>query len=94
MEPDLIPPGPTDEHWTSDDLLDWMGLQFDRYGDTFRASICGTSIYATRNPGFAHHVLVINWHNYVKGRFIKRVALLLGNGLMAVKANYGSASAA
>jgi cytochrome P450 len=78
----LIPPGPDREQWSSDDLLDWMGAQFNRYGDTFRASVCGTNVYATRNLGFAHHVLVANWQNYVKGQFIKRVAFLLGNGLM------------
>jgi cytochrome P450 len=78
----LLPRGPDEDHWNSDDLLDWMGVQFNRYGDTFRASVCGTTVYATRNLEFAYHVLVGNWHNYVKGQFIKRVAFLLGNGLM------------
>jgi cytochrome P450 len=31
---------------------------------------------------YAHHVLVQNWQNYVKGQFIKRVSFLLGNGIM------------
>lgn len=82
MQGTLAPPGPLGEHWSSQDLLDWMGVQFKSYGDTFQASVCGTSVYATRNLDFAHHVLVSNWQNYVKGRFIKRVAFLLGNGLM------------
>jgi cytochrome P450 len=82
MQGTLAPPGPLGEHWSSDDLLDWMGVQFNNFGDTFRASVCGTSVYATRNLEFAHHVLVGNWQNYVKGQFIKRVAFLLGNGLM------------
>ena len=45
----------------------------------------GASVYAIRNIEFAHHVMVENWQNYVKGQAIKRVALLLGNGLMVSK---------
>lgn len=77
-----IPPGPPAECQTSDDLLHWMGQQFGKFGDTYRASLFGTNVYITRDPEFAHHVLVENWQNYVKGQFIKRVAVLLGNGLM------------
>ena len=82
MERGLIPPGPTEEHWATGDLLDWLGRQFSRFGDTFRASVYGTTVYATRDLEFAYHVLIANWQNYVKGQFIKRVAFLLGNGLM------------
>lgn len=62
-----------------------MGRHFDTYGDTFRASVYGASAYVTRNVEFAHRTLVDNWHNYVKGQYISRVALLLGKGLMVSK---------
>lgn len=62
-----------------------MGGQFKKFGDIYEASVYGTSMYATRDVDFAHHVLVENWQNYVKGQSIKRVALLLGNGLMVSK---------
>ena len=77
-----VPPGPEGDHRPTNDLLDWMGSQFAIFGDTYRASMYGTTVYATRDVEFAHHVLVENWQNYVKGQFIERVALLLGNGLM------------
>jgi cytochrome P450 len=77
-----IPPGPQEKYGTTDDLLDWMNRQFNIFGDIYKASVYGTSVYATRDIEFAHHVLVENWQNYVKGQMIGRVALLLGNGLM------------
>ena len=81
----LVPPGPDEPYRNSDDLLNWMGDQFEKFGDIYKASVYGTSMYATRDVEFAHHVLVENWQNYVKGQGIKRVALLLGNGLMVSK---------
>src|SRR5277367_4642525 len=78
-----IPPGPQEQFRAKDDLLEWMGRQFESYGDIYKASIAGFNAYVTRNVEFAHHVLVENWQNYVKGQDIERVALLLGNGLMA-----------
>lgn len=77
-----IPPGPTETFATGQDLLTWLGEQFGRFGDIFKASIYGTSVYALRDPEYAEHVLRKNWQNYVKGQAIKRVALLLGSGLM------------
>src|SRR5258708_23366063 len=77
-----IPPGPQQEYRTTEDLLDWMSRHFSTFGDIYKASVYGTSVYAIRNVEFAHHVLVENWQNYVKGQFIERVALLLGDGLM------------
>ena len=59
-----------------------MDDNFRRYGDIYRASVYGTNVYATKLPEHAQHVLRRNWQNYVKGRAIKRIALLLGNGLM------------
>ena len=77
-----IPPGPQEQFRAKDDLLEWMGRQFESYGDIYKASIAGFNAYVTRNVEFAHHVLVENWQNYVKGQNIERVALLLGDGLM------------
>ena len=77
-----IPPGPHEKYRAKEDLLEWMGRQFEIYGDIYKASITGFNAYVTRNVEFAQHVLVENWQNYVKGQNIERVALLLGNGLM------------
>jgi cytochrome P450 len=77
-----IPPGPAEKYSTTQDLLCWMGDQFARFGDTYKASVYGTCVYATRNPQHAQHVLRENWQNYAKGLLFKRVALLLGNGLV------------
>jgi cytochrome P450 len=77
-----IPDGPTETLTTGEDLLPWLGDQFERFGDVFKASIYGSSIYAVRDPEYAEHVLRKNWQNYVKGQAIKRVAFLLGSGLM------------
>jgi cytochrome P450 len=80
-----IPSGPQEDYKATDDLLDWMSRQFRVYGDIYKARVYGSSVYAIRDVEFAHHVLVENWQNYVKGQLIKRVALLLGNGLMVSK---------
>ena len=76
-----IPPGPT-EDVQPEDLLGWMGHQFKQFGDIYKASLYGTRVYAVRDLEFTNHVLVENSQSYVKGQFIKRVAILLGNGLM------------
>jgi cytochrome P450 len=78
-----IPPGPGQQYNPTQSLLVWMGDQFKEFGNIYKASIYGTTVYAIRDPEYAHHVLVENWQNYVKGQIIKRVAFLLGNGLMA-----------
>lgn len=65
-----------------------MGDQFAQYGDIFKASIYGTSVYASRDPQHAQHVLRENSQNYVKGQAIKRIALLLGNGLMVSEGEF------
>lgn len=87
VEHGRIPLGPQEKYSPTDDLLEWMGRQFEAFGDIYKASVYETSVYAIRNIEFAHHVLVENWQNYVKGQAIRRVALLLGNGLMVSKGN-------
>jgi cytochrome P450 len=83
-----IPPGPAGKYRATENLLGWMRDQFDRFGNTFSASIYGASVYATRDPRHAQHVLRENWQNYTKGQAIKRVALLLGNGLMVSEGEF------
>jgi cytochrome P450 len=83
-----IPPGPAEKYSTTEDLLRWMGDQFARFGDTFKASVYGVSVYASRDPRHAQYVLRENCRNYVKGQAIKRIALLLGNGLMVSEGEF------
>jgi cytochrome P450 len=59
-----------------------MSDQFMQFGDIFSASVYGTNVYVVSDPAYADHVLRKNWQNYKKGQAIKRIGLLLGNGLM------------
>ncbi len=77
-----VPPGPTEEYDPSQDLLSWMAARSREYGDIFSASIYGSNAYVVSSPNYARHVLRKNWRNYPKGMAIKRIRLLLGNGLM------------
>jgi cytochrome P450 len=77
-----IPPGPVKKYDSGQDLLIWMGEQFDQFGDIYRASIYGRETYVISAAEHVEHVLLKNWQNYPKGQAIKRIALLLGNGLM------------
>ncbi len=77
-----IPPGPDGKYSTSQGLLIWIGDQFERFGNIYKASIDATNVYVIRDPSYAEHILRENWQNYVKGRAVKRIALLLGNGLV------------
>ena len=83
-----IPPGPEEEYGATEDLLSWMDRQFKRYGDIYKASVYGASVYVIRSPEHAQHVLRKNWQNYTKGQVIKRIALLLGNGLMVSEGEF------
>jgi len=85
VEHGRIPPGPQEKYKRTEDLLEWMGRQFEAFGDIYQASVYGTTVYATRDVEFANRVLVENSQNYVKGQYIRRVAYLLGNGLMVSK---------
>lgn len=80
-----VPAGPTEKYDTEVDLLTWLGEQFTQFGDIFRASIYGADVYVVSSPEYIEHVLLKNWENYPKGLAIKRIALLLGNGLMVSK---------
>jgi cytochrome P450 len=80
-----IPPGPTEKYDGNDDLLSWLGRNFREFGDIYAASIYGVNVYVINDPEYVEHVLLRNWQNYPKGLAIKRIALLLGNGLMVSK---------
>jgi len=77
------PPASDEEYRRADDLLDWMSRQFKRFGDIYQASVYGSNVYVIRDPRYAQYVLRENWRNYKKGLLFKRVALLLGNGLVS-----------
>ena len=80
-----IPAGPVEAYSNTEDLLLWLGEQFERFGDIYKASIYGTDVYVLNAPEYIEHVLLKNWQNYPKGQAIKRIAFLLGNGLMVSK---------
>lgn len=82
------PPGPTDAYNSTEELLPWLYTHFLRYGDIYQAVVYGTPVYVVSSPEYAGHVLLRNWENYVKGQAIKRIALLLGNGLMVSKGDF------
>lgn len=78
----LEPPGPTEKYDPSRDLLGWLIQNFKEFGTIYRISIYGAYAYVVSEPRYVDHVLRENWQNYRKGQANKRVALLLGNGLM------------
>ena len=83
-----IPNGPTDAFDREQDLLAWIEANFKKYGDLYRATVFGRNVYVASAPEYAQHVLRNNWENYRKGQAIKRVAILLGNGLMVSEGNF------
>jgi cytochrome P450 len=61
-----------------------MNENFARYGDIYKASVFGTDVYVVSAPEYCERILRSNWQNYPrKGQVVKRIALLLGNGLIA-----------
>lgn len=79
-----LPPGPRAGYKSSDDLLSFMQENFRQYGDIYRTSIYGDSVYVINSPQYLEHVLLKNWRNYLrKGQAVKRIALSLGNGLIS-----------
>ena len=79
-----IPPGPAEGAKATEDLLEWMRANFERYGDIYQSSLYGQRVYVINSPEAADHVLLRNWRNYPrKGQAVKRIALSLGNGLIS-----------
>jgi Cytochrome P450 len=82
------PNGPADAFDREQDLLVWIEANFKKYGDLYRATVFGRNVYVASSPEYAQHVLRNNWENYRKGQAIKRVAILLGNGLMVSEGDF------
>lgn len=78
----LVPPGPEEKYDPSREILGWLMQNLRTFGSIYKASIYGVWVYVVSDPEYADHVLRENWQNYSKGQAIKRVGLLLGNGLM------------
>ncbi len=83
-----IPPGPAEKYDRSQNLLSWMMCNFKEFGDIYRASIYGSDVYVVSGPQYADYILRENWQNYKKGQAIKRIGLLLGNGLMVSEGKF------
>jgi cytochrome P450 len=61
-----------------------MKENFARYGDIYKASVFGSDVYVVSAPAYCERILRSNWQNYPrKGQVVKRIALLLGNGLIS-----------
>lgn len=79
-----IPRGPSEPYSSAEDLFFWMNDNFARYGDIYKASVYGGDVYVVSNPEYCERILRRNWLNYPrKGQVVSRIALLLGNGLIA-----------
>ncbi len=79
-----VPPGPTEQYSSAEDLFLWMNENFVRYGDIYKASVFGSAVYVVSAPEYCERILRWNWRNYPrKGQIVKRIALLLGSGLIA-----------
>ncbi len=84
-----VPAGPDQPYDPSQDLLSWMQLNFEAFGDIYKASIYGGDVYVISSPEYAEHVLLGNWQNYLrKGQAVKRIALSLGNGLISSNGDF------
>jgi cytochrome P450 len=83
-----IPSGPTERYDSSEDLLRWMTDNFVKFGDIYSATISGSLAYVVGDPRYADHILRENWQNYKKGDSTKRIAFLLGNGLMVSEGEF------
>jgi len=87
-KPKRVPSGPSEKFDPSQDLLSWLCDHFTQFGNLFKASIYGSDVFVVSDPRYAHYVLRENWQNYKKGQAIKRVGLLLGNGLMVSEGEF------
>ena len=84
----LVPPGPSESYQGHPDLLKWMGEQFAQFGDIYRATIYGAEAYVITHPDYARHVLLRNWQNYARGLHVKRIAFLMGKGLIVSEGEF------
>jgi cytochrome P450 len=83
MKPGKLPPAAAPfEGDNQNELLAWMQENHRRFGGIFQGITYGTTVYVVREAQYVEHIFRRNWQNYTKGRAIKRIALLLGSGLM------------
>ena len=82
------PPGPTEPFHGGLELFEWMGEQFKTFGNIYRASIYGADAYVITDPEYARHVLLRNWQNYARGLHVKRIAFLMGKGLIVSEGEF------
>jgi cytochrome P450 len=79
-----LPPGPAEHFISVEGLGQWMADNFAKYGDIYKASVFGSDVYVVSNLEYCERILRRNWRNYArKGQVVKRIALSLGNGLVA-----------
>ena len=83
-----IPPGPAEPFHGGRELFDWMGEQFQKFGNIYHASIYGADAYVITDPEYARHVLLRNWQNYTRGLHVKRIAFLMGKGLIVSEGEF------
>lgn len=89
MNEELLPPGPDERYGSADDLLQWLAAHRERYGAIYRANVVGTNVYVVSDPAYVDHVLRGNWQNYARrGQVVKRISLLLGNGLIGSNGSF------
>jgi cytochrome P450 len=63
-------------------LLAWMKINHKALGPIFQSRAFGAHVYVITDPQHVEHVLRRNWQNYRRGRQVKRIRILLGNGLV------------
>jgi cytochrome P450 len=84
----VIPPGPAEKYDPADNILDWLMKNLREHGGVYRAFMYGAYVYVVSDPRHVDHILRENWQNYRKGQAIKRVGMLLGNGLMVSEGEF------
>ena len=50
-----VPPGPAAKYERTQDLLVWMIDQFHRFGDIYKASVCGSEAYMVNDPRYVSY---------------------------------------
>ena len=84
----IVPPGPAGKYDPADNILDWLMTNLKEYGGVYRALMYGAYVYVVSDPRHVDHIMRENWQNYRKGPAIKRVGMLLGNGLMVSEGEF------
>ena len=79
----VVPPGPTEQYSSAEELLGWLKRKCERYGEIYKASVYGSNVYVVSSPRYCDYILRRNWQNYPrKGLVVQRIGLALGNNLI------------